>query len=80
MEECLGIPFVPDDENWYRPCCRADSSSCQANSSTQRKDSGIYNQMGIKVQRVGTKGRSSRLCEQEVKTVVDINWGCIVWE
>ena len=78
MAECLGIPCIPDDDNWYCPCCRADSSSCQAHSSTERNDSGRYGQMGIKVQRVGTKGSSSRLCEREVKTVVDINGGCIV--
>ena len=80
MAGCLGLSSVPDDENWYRPCCRADSSSCHADSSTERNDSGRYSQMGIKVQRVGTKGSSSRLCEREVKTVVDINGGCILCE
>lgn len=50
----------------------------QVDSSIERNDSGRYRKMGIKDQRVGTKGRSSRLCEQEVKIVVDINGGFIL--
>ena len=73
MAGCLGLSSVPDVDDWYCP-------DCQADSSTERNDSGRYRKMGMKVQRVGTKGRPSRLCEREVKTEVDINGGCILCE